>query len=273
MLKAQSIVITGFLIAISQSANAENSWLNDLLDAAQNPISSLGNVALKFTFDEGAENGNGSILNVVPVIPVTIGDWKLVNRTIIPIAHVDGPIQGPNNPSPGQGGSADGLGDINYSLFFSPLKSREVEWGIGPSISLPTAGDAQLGSGKWSGGLTGYKIRPTDWGKMLLHGRQLWSFAGDSDRKNVNQTLLQPILVYTLNDDGWYLISDMLITANWKADNNNRWTVPIGGGFGNVFKFGNQALNSRFEAYHYAVRSDGGPKNSVNITFQFLFPK
>jgi hypothetical protein len=57
----------------------------------------------------------------------------------------------------------------------------------------------------------------------------LWSFAGDEDRANVNAMTFQPFLNYNL-PKGWYLTSSPLITANWEAD--NRWTVPIGGGCG-----------------------------------------
>jgi len=31
---------------------------------------------------------------------------------------------------------------------------------------------------------------------------------------------------------GWYLTSTPTIVADWEADNDNRWTVPVGGGVG-----------------------------------------
>jgi hypothetical protein len=155
----------------------------DLRAATQNPISSLVSVPLKLTVDTGAANGDAQILNVNPVYPVTVGDWNLVSRALIPIANVDGPILGPGNPSPGSGTGASGLGDINYSLYFSPVKYDKVIWGVGPSINLPTASDDQLGSGKWSAGITAVALTQPDWGTMGVLGRQLWSFAGDSDRK------------------------------------------------------------------------------------------
>jgi hypothetical protein len=46
--------------------------------------------------------------------------------------------------------------------------------------------------------------------------RQLWSFAGDDDRQDVNQTLIQPFVNYNLAD-GWYAVSSPVITANWEA--------------------------------------------------------
>ena len=222
---ASLTALTSSLLIIPQMVNA------DVRAAAQNPISSMISLPLKITFDQVASNGSGTIFNINPVLPVRVGDWNLVNRALIPFANVDGSIQGPNNPSPLGGGSASGIGDINYSLYFSPVKYDKVIWGVGPSINLPTASDDQLGSGKWSAGITGVALSQPKWGSMGILGRQLWSFAGDDDRKNVNQTLIEPFVNYNLSK-GWYLLTDMVITANWETNNSNRWTVPVGGGAG-----------------------------------------
>lgn len=103
-------------------------------------------------------------------------------------------------------------------------------------------------------------------------GRQLWSFAGQSDRANVNQLLVEPFLNYNL-PEGWFLITDIIITANWEADSDNRWTVPLGRGVGKIFKIGNQAINSRIEAYYNVVKPDSAPNWQLSFTWQFLFPK
>ena len=270
-IKTRAIIGTlAFLFA--QAVSAEKEGGGDLRSAVQNPISSLISVPLKFTFDQDASNGDANIFNVNPVIPVTVGDWNLVNRALIPLADVDGAIQGPGNPSPESGNGATGLGDINYSLYFSPVEYDKVIWGVGPSINLPTATDDQLGSGKWSGGITGVALTQPGWGSLGILGRQLWSFAGDSDRKRVNQTLIEPFLNYNL-EGGWFLLTDLIITANWETTSDNRWTVPLGAGFGRVFKLGNQAINSRLEAYYNVERPDGAPRWNFQFTWQFLFPK
>ena len=116
----------------------------DVRAAAQSPVSSMISLPLKLTFDQGASNGSGTILNVNPVLPVRVGDWNLVKRALISLAYVDGAITGPNNPSPPGGGeNASGFGDINYSLYFSPVKYDKVIRGVGPSINLPTASRKQ----------------------------------------------------------------------------------------------------------------------------------
>ena len=245
----------------------------DLRSAVQNPISSLVSLPFKFTFDYGASNGEASFLNIQPVIPVTVGDWNLVNRVIMPLIDTDGEITGlPEIPTPAQGNGATGLGDINYSLFFSPVKYETAIWGIGPSINLPTASDKELGSEKWSAGPTGVVLFQPKWGTFGGLVRHLWSFAGDSDRDDVNQTLFEPFVNYNL-PEGWYLIADIIITANWEASSSNTWTVPLGGGIGKLFKIGDQAMNARTEAYYNVEKPDGAPDWQWGFTIQFLFPK
>ncbi len=46
--------------------------------------------------------------------------------------------------------------------------------------------------------------------------------------KDINFFTWQPIINYNLSD-GWYLAAVPIITANWEASSDDRWTVPIGG--------------------------------------------
>jgi hypothetical protein len=264
-----AIPVASLFSVFSTMATAQE----DMRAAAQNPLSSMYSLPLKFSYDQGAKNGNAGIFTVQPVIPITIGNWNLVNRVIIPYADIPGPISGqPGNPNPIPGPGARGLGDINYSIFFSPVKTSKIIWGLGPSINFPTATNDQLGSGKWSIGPTAVALTITDWGSMGGIARHLWSVAGDSNRKYVNQSLIEPFVNYNL-DNGWFVMSDLVITANWSAPHNNRWTVPLGGGVGRVFNIGKQAINAKMELYHNIVRPDGAPDWKATFTWQFMFPK
>ena len=249
---------------------------DDLRAKVQNPVSSMYSLPLKFTADFGAPNGSAYFFNVNPVIPVTVGDWNLISRALIPaLVSVDGFIAGTPQIPAGEPSSDEretGLGDINYSLFVSPADAKGFIWGLGPSLTFPTATDGQLGSGKWSTGPTGVVLVQPGWGTYGGLVRQLWSFAGDGDRASVNQMLIEPFINYNLAG-GWYLITDMIITANWNADSGNRWTVPLGGGVGKLFKIGSLPINSRLEAYYNVEKPDAGPDWQMVFTFQFLFPK
>jgi hypothetical protein len=268
-------LLTLFILFSATTVIAAESGGDDLRAKAQNPVSSMYSLPLKLTLDFGAPDDEAVFFNVNPVLPVTVGDWNLVNRIIIPaIVSVDGFIGGtPDIPegAPSQDRET-GLGDINYSLYFSPADAKGMIWGLGPSINLPTANKDQLGSGKWSGGAAGVVLLQPKWGTYGGLIRQLWSFAGDDDRSDVNQFLIEPFLNYNL-EGGWYLITDMIITANWDAPSSQRWTVPIGGGIGKLFSIGKQTINSRLEAYYMVEKPDNAPDWQIIFTWQFLFPK
>lgn len=173
------------------------------------------------------------------------------------------------SPVPG-GGTVQGIGDINYSLFFSPVDSGPLIWGVVPSINLPTATDGAIGSGKWSLGPTAVFLtqsKPWIFGALV---RQLWSVGGQSGRKEVSQLAFQPFVNYNL-DDGWYLWTSPTLVANWRA--KDKWTVPLGGGFGRIFSVGDQPINARIGGEYNVIRPDPAPEWSIKFTFQFLFPK
>ncbi len=263
-----------FLVAVtSVQGQEEKPGGDDLAAKTQNPVGAMYSLPFKFIFDYGAENGEASFLNIQPVLPQTIGEWNLIHRIILPLIDTPGGVTGlPGIPTPVKGDGATGLGDINYSVFLSPAEPDKLIWGVGPSLMVDTATNDQLGSGKWSAGPTAVVlVQPKPWTLGLL-GRQLWSYAGDSDRDNVSQMLLEPFINYNL-DDGWYLISDMIVTANWVAESGNQWTVPLGGGFGKMFEIGSQKMNTKLEAYYNVERPDGAPDWSFSWTLQFLFPR
>jgi hypothetical protein len=278
-----TLILVAVLIAVNgvqaiaqddakQSAKQDQGG-GDLRAAVQNPVGAMYSLPFKFSFDYGAPNGEASFLNIQPVIPITVGDWNLINRIIAPLIDNPGEVAGtPDIPNPIEGDGATGLGDINYSLFLSPAKPKGAIWGIGPSLMMPTATSDQLGSKKWSAGPTGVVLFQPKWGTFGMLARQLWSFAGDSDRDNVNQALFEPFVNYNL-PNGWYLISDIILVANWDRDSSNTWTVPLGGGVGKLLKIGSQAINARAEAYYNVEKPDNAPNWQWGFTVQFLFPK
>jgi hypothetical protein len=271
------IVLGLFLSQVSVTSFAAEESSGDLRAATQNPISSMYSLPFKFTFDNGAKNGDANFLNIQPVLPATVGDLNLVSRFIIPVVNAPGGIPGlPDNPGvgdPTEDGRATGLGDINYSLFFNPLETKgTLIWGVGGSITAPTATDDRLGSGKWSAGPTAVGLVQPKWGTYGLLARHLWSFEGQEDRRDVNQSLIEPFINYNL-DNGWYLISDSVITVDWEITSGDKMTLPLGGGIGKIFKIGSQAMNMRVEAYSNVIRPDGAPTWTIGGTIQFLFPR
>jgi hypothetical protein len=205
------------------------------------------------------------VLNIQPVYPIRLNDdWNAITRTIAPVIH--------QVLLPTDYGRECGLDDVNFTAFLAPREPGKLLWGVGPSFEFPTATDEVLGTEKWSVGPSAVVLSmngPWVYGGLI---RQLWSFAGDGDRSHVNQMLLQPFVNYNL-PDGWYLTSSPMITANWQADSDNQWTIPIGGGVGKILRLGKLPLNDSCQAYYNIESPRGGADWQLRLQVQFLFPK
>jgi hypothetical protein len=218
-------------------------------------------------------NQAANVLNIQPVLPFTIGDWNIISRTITPLISL--PSLAPSNLGDlvtGASSSNDpfGLGDINQTFYFSPAAAKDFIWGVGPSVTLPTATTRALGSNTLAIGPAAVGlVTPKPWviGTLV---RQLWSVTGPN--QNVDQTLFQPFINYNL-PEGWYLVASPIITANWSAPSSQRWNVPLGGGVGKIFKIYGQPINASLQAFDFVATPSLGPRWELRFQLQFLFPE
>jgi hypothetical protein len=264
--KRRTVGATLFLLLVLSAPVGAQDDL-ELAKKTQNPVADLISVPFEnhINFGVGPHNDAQNILYVQPVIPFRLTDeWNLISRTVAPVIYQP-------ELAPGVGDTF-GLGDIQLSLFLSPAKPGVLIWGAGPVLQFPTATDDVLGQGKWGAGPTAAALTiqgPWVVGALI---NNVWSFAGDGKRKAVNQMLLQPIISYNL-PGGWYVNSIPMITADWKADAGERWTVPIGGGVGRIVRIGPLPLGVDVGAYYNVVRPDNAAECELRARVNFLFPK
>jgi hypothetical protein len=143
--------------------------------------------------------------------------------------------------------------------------------GLDELLDAASGPDDALGQGKWAIGPTAVALTmhgPRVFGALINH---VWSFAGDSDRRDVNQMLIQPFVNYNL-PDAWYLTSSPVITADWEAASDDRWTVPLGAGVGKIVRLGKLPVNVQGSAYYHVVRPDDAAEWPRRIQVQLLFP-
>ena len=254
----------------STAASAQENDAAALAKAAQNPIADM--ISLPFqnntNFDVGPLEKTQDVLNIQPVLPFSLTeDWNLITRTIVPLI---------SQPAfaPGQDREF-GIGDIQLSAFFSPKKvSNGWVWGVGAVAQLDTATHDRLGQGAWGVGPTAVALHL---GKTWVYGaliNNVWSVAEESGRSNVNQMLVQPFINYNLpNSPGRYLTFAPIITADWEADSDQRWVVPLGLGIGQIMRFGKQPVNLQGSAYYNVETPDNGASWQLRLQLQLLFPK
>ena len=265
----------GTQVATDQTqAAAVNS--DALRNAAQNPVASLISVPIQdnFNFNTGPSDRTQNVLNIQPVIPVSVSkNWNLIVRWITPIIYQPLPIAQASGP-PSQSTGVYGLGDMNPSFFLVPKKSKII-WGIGPTFVLPTATNTTyLGQGKLSMGPSVVAlVQPKHWTIGAL-ANNVWSVAGHAniDKPPVNQFLLQWFVNYNMKK-GWYLTTQPILTANWRAPSGDVWTVPWGGGVGRIMKLGFQPVNITAQFYANPTRPANTSPWGVRLQFVLLFPK
>jgi hypothetical protein len=249
-----------------------------LAKATQNPVASLISVPLQnnSNFGIGTYSRTGDIFNIQPVIPMKLSEKvMLITRIIQPLVWQPYPSQ----PTGGQAG----IGDMNPTFFLSPAKAGKLIYGAGPTFILPTATSPQTGQGKFSLGPSVVAlVQPGHWTVGVLINN-LFSVAGSSHRPDVNQMLLQYFVNYNLNK-GYYLTSGPIVTANWNANGSidaatgndvpgGVWTVPFGGGIGQIRRLGFQPINWTLQFYGNAVHPAGGSPWSFKFQIALLYPK
>src|SRR5258706_6249713 len=123
-----------------------------LVRAARNPLTDVISIPFQNNVNFGVGPGNDvqNVLNIQPIIPINLGDWRLIARPIIPVIHQ--PEFGPGT------GTTDGLGDVSRSLFLSPPGSSGLRWGAGPGVLFPTATENILGTRRYGVGPTAVSV-------------------------------------------------------------------------------------------------------------------
>lgn len=259
-----NIYILSLLLFIMTPFAAAQDAQEDLSQQAANPLADL--ISLPFqnnlNLNQGEFNRNTNVLNIQPVIPLFGG--QIITRTIFPIVHI--PDYGSED-----GVLASGLSDIIFTAFYTPA-DQPFTWGVGPVLELPVGGELR-GTQKWSAGPSVVALlQPGPWTFGLL-ANNAWSFAGDENRTDVNHMLVNLFVVLQLGD-GWYVNTAPIITADWTADSEDRWIVPVGAGAGKlVFLGGGLPLNLQTQLYYNVVRPDFGPEWQWRVQAQFLLPK
>jgi len=261
-------VVLAAAIVPAAPANAEMS-ATELAKLAQNPVGNLISVPFQnnTNFNYGPLENTQNILNIQPVYPIHVSDeWNIITRTIFPLLW---------QPElyPGQG-STFGLSDTQFSAFLSPAQPKGLIWGVGGIAQLPTNTSDVLGNDRWGLGPTAVILK-IEHGSPWVYGvlaNNIWSVSGSNSSPPINQMLVQPFLNYNFKS-GAYLTSAPIITANWQADSDDTWTVPLGGGVGKIFHLGKLPVNTQLGGYYNVVHPDDGANWQLRLQVQFMFPK
>lgn len=258
-MKTSMLVLALVLVATGICAQPSSE---ELAQQAANPIADLMSIPFQNNTDFGLGpfDRTSNVLNIQPVIPLAGGKW--ITRTIFPFVWIP-------DVTAESGLISSGLSDITFTAFYVP-SSGSTTWGVGPVLDFPTGGSLR-GSQKWSAGVSGVLLsQPGNWTLGLL-ANNVWSYAGNEDRDEVNKGLLQYFIVYQLGN-GWYLNSAPIMTVDWTAESGQQWKVPVGAGGGKLMFWGKLPVNVQTQAYTFIEKPDGGPDWQLRLQVQVLLP-
>ena len=254
-------------LACQSIAEAQDSDA-DLAQDLTNPLANLITLPIQVNYDRGLgplDAGKKWQASVQPVVPFEVNDdWNLITRTIMPVIWQDDVFA--------DTGSQFGLGDVNLTLFFSPRQPAAggLIWGVGPVLVLPTATDSKLGRKKWGAGPAGIALKmdgPWTYGILANH---VWSFAGDNDRPNINNTFTQPFVAHTW-PSAWTVSVQSESSYNWETEN---WSVPINVAVAKLQMFGRLPVSLQ-GGVGYWFESPAGAADDWRLRLQvnFVLPR
>ncbi len=257
-----------FLSAVLIDGAAAGEGDADLAQELSNPIADLITLPIQMNYDRGIgprDDGWKLQTNIQPVIPFQWSkNWNLITRTIAPVIYQEDIFPG--------SGSDFGLGDINMSLFLSPEEPTEGSflWGAGPVLLFPTATESLLGGKKWGAGpaLVGL-MTPGGWTIGML-ANHLWSFAGESDRPDINSTFVQPFAAYTW-PSAWTASLQSETTYNWETE---QWAVPLNAALAKLVRWGKLPVSLQAGLGYWFESAETGPEGfRFRLQANIVLPK
>ena len=223
------------------------------------------------------ESDDASTLGFELTSNINIGNTQLKNITYFEVNRYSRSIPGqPIGNANTTLEGANGIGDVMTGFWYSKINKPHSVHHFAPGIAfqLPTASDPALGSEKWSVGPSfDYEYESKN-GKLVAGAIfiQFWSFAGSSQRKDVNMLLVKPFLYYNIAKNWDLMYIPYGITVYWNKESGQNVYVPLGGGVRRVFNLGEKTdLNFSAQFFNNVIRPDKGTVNELRFLLEFVF--
>ena len=202
------------------------------------------------------------------------GNYDVTNISYIELADFPVGVPGlpPGNPEPGTAADT-GINDLLSAFLFSKKGAHDSphHFGFGFATQLPTGSGETLSSGKYSiGPAIDYEYEKGRF-FMAIVALQLWSFAGDSDRKDVSMMMIKPMITYDLNEKWKAVYMPYGISIYWNKPADQRVYFPVGGGVQRQFQIGDKPSAFSVQLFKNVLRPDSGAEHDFRLMFEVNF--
>jgi len=237
-----------FLLPLAVNAQTGDA---ELAQELTNPLADLVTIPIQMNFDRniGPSEDGTKITTNVQIVPIVYQD------EIYPDA-----------------GSQFGLGDINATFFLSPKKPTAggLIWGVGPVFLLPTGTDDLLSAKKWGAGPSAVALAMRGPWTVGVLANHVWSFAGDDNRQDINNTFVQPFAAYTW-PSAWTVSVQSESTYNWKVE---QWSVPANLSVSKLVRIGQLPVSLLGSVGYWFESADTSPEGfRFRLQANIVLPK
>lgn len=281
----------------NKETKEEGSSLEELSKKIANPLAQIWNLSFQqnfVTLEGDILDGNEHISTTLfqPVLPIPINDeWTAFARPVITFynAPTNGVISGgsPINPIVSGTDTKFKLGDMILPMGVGKAKAEGWSWGGGLTFIFPTSSNDLLGSHKYQMGPTALLLWGNkDW-MIGGHFQHWWSIGNDGASSNdpiieaiiqnkhnssTNHSALQYFIVRHL-PNAWQVRASPIISANWEADSDNKFTLPLAIGVGKMIKLGPLPVMLMAEYQKAVVSPDViGMDYTIMLQANFIIP-
>jgi hypothetical protein len=248
-------ILTILVLLLALPASAQDGG-QDLSQAASDPTAPLMNFQLQDYYSPSVNLTGGAAQNFVQLrtaIPFRLGGTQNIFRATLPVFT--------DTPS-----GATGISD---TVLFDLVTFDEAwgRWGVGVVGLVPT-GETGLSAEKWAAGPAIGFTMPK--GRLLVgvFNQNLFSFAGDDDARDVNVTILQPIVNWSLGG-GWSVgASEMNVTWDWEESG---WSsLPLGAKLNKLVRIGGHPVQVSVSYEHNFADDFAVPRDLYGVGVKLL---
>jgi hypothetical protein len=259
-----SLTLSGTVVGVSaqEAGGEEHEAQIEAEDSASSSVFRVGSfrswIFRSFMVDEGDD---ALTLGLEFESYLGLGGYQVKNIAYIELDDFPRAIPGqpPGNPEPDTA-AVTGVSDLLTGFWVSRQGRHHGKHHFAPGLAMqfPTASSETLGSGKWSIGPSfdyEYESGSLFAGAIAL---QIWSFAGDSDRKDVSMLMIKPFVYYALSDRFDLMYVPYGISVYWNKPSGEKMYLPIGGGAQYKTHLGSLGLNLGAQLFNNVVRPTKG---------------
>jgi hypothetical protein len=225
------------------------------------------------SFPDNAEDDNNT-LGLEFVSGFGLGNYNVTNIAYLELADYETPVPGfPIGNPDGGTAAATGINDLLTAFLISRKGEHHGphHFSLGFAAQFPTGDSEALSSGKYSLGPAVDYEYSGDRLFMAFVALQLWSVAGDENRKDVNMMMIKPMITYDLQPKWKAVYMPYGVSVYWDKPAGQRVYFPLGGGIQRQFDIGNKSSAFSMQYFYNVVAPDKGVKQDLRFMFEVNF--